>query len=98
MQNKLILAAFALCCSSIAFSQEADTVSVEAGGMTDESAFTFSEAQLGESDDMAANVTILNSNSNIYAPVRWAFCSRPCASDTEPSTRSSTRCLSTVPR
>ena len=83
MQNKLILAAFALCCSSIAFSQEADTVSVEAGGMTDESAFTFSEAQLGESDDMAANVTILNSNSNIYA---------------EPSTRSSTRCLSTVPR
>ena len=81
MQNKLILAAFALCCSSIAFSQEADTVSVEAGGMTDESAFTFSEAQLGESDDMAANVTILNSNSNIYArevgflfsPVRFRY-------------------------
>ena len=81
MQNKLILAAFALCCSSIAFSQEADSVSVEAGGMTDESAFTFSEAQLGESDDMAANVTILNSNSNIYArevgflfsPVRFRY-------------------------
>ena len=81
MQNKLILAAFALCCSSIAFSQEADSVSVEAGGIIDESAFTFSEAQLGESDDMAANVTILNSNSNIYArevgflfsPVRFRY-------------------------
>ena len=81
MQNKLILAAFALCCSSIAFSQEADSISVEAGGIIDESAFTFSEAQLGESDDMAANVTILNSNSNIYArevgflfsPVRFRY-------------------------
>lgn len=33
----------------------------------DESAFTFTEAQLGEDNDMNDNVTILNSNSNVYA-------------------------------
>jgi len=47
----------------------------------DENAFTFSEAQLGEDDDMSSNVTILGSNSNIYAseagylfsPVRFRY-------------------------
>ena len=33
----------------------------------DESAFTFTESQLGEDDDMTQNVTILNSNNNIFA-------------------------------
>ena len=32
-----------------------------------ETAFTFTEAQLGEDDDMSQNVSIINSNSNIYA-------------------------------
>ena len=47
----------------------------------DESAFTFTEAQLGEDDDMSDNVTIMNSNSNVYAseagylfsPVRFRY-------------------------
>lgn len=47
----------------------------------DESAFTFTEAQLGEDDDVSQNVTIINSNNNIYAgqvgylfsPVRFRF-------------------------
>lgn len=46
-----------------------------------ESAFTFTEAQLGEDDDMSQNITIVNSNSNIYAsevgflfsPVRFRY-------------------------
>lgn len=46
-----------------------------------ESAFTFTEAQLGEDDDMSQNITIINSNSNIYAsevgylfsPVRFRY-------------------------
>ncbi|WP_337784807.1 TonB-dependent receptor [Prevotella sp.] len=46
-----------------------------------ESAFTFTEAQLGEDDDMSQNVTIVNSNNNIYAsevgylfsPVRFRY-------------------------
>lgn len=41
---------------------------------TDESAFTFTEAQLGEDDDMSQNVTILGSSSNLYASqVGYAF-------------------------
>ena len=47
----------------------------------EDAAFTFSEAQLGEDDDMAANVTVLSSSSNIYAsevgygfsPVRFRY-------------------------
>ena len=47
----------------------------------DENAFTFTEAQLGEDDDMSANVTILNSTNNVYAsevgylfsPVRFRY-------------------------
>ena len=35
--------------------------------MLDESAFTFTEAQLGEDNDVSENITILNSNSNVYA-------------------------------
>ena len=50
-------------------------------GSLDENAFTFSEAQLGEDDDMSSNVTILNSSSNVYAkdagylfsPVRFRY-------------------------
>ena len=46
-----------------------------------ESAFTFTEAQLGEDDDMSQNVTIINSASNVYAgqvgylfsPVRFRY-------------------------
>ena len=63
----------------VALAQEADTL-MQAGTI-DESAFTFTEAQLGEDDDMSQNVTILNSNTNVYAsqvgylfsPVRFRY-------------------------
>lgn len=81
MQNKLKLAVLALCYSSLAFAQSVDSTDVVTGGIIDESAFTFTEAQLGEDDEMSTNVTILNSNSNVYArevgflfsPVRFRF-------------------------
>ena len=61
----LKIAVFALCYSPLAFGQELD--SLEQTGTLDESAFTFTEAQLGEDDDMTQNVTILTSNTNVYA-------------------------------
>ena len=79
MQKKLKLAVFALCYAPLAFAQEVD--SLEQTGTLDEALFTFTEAQLGEDDDMSQNVTILNSNTNVYAnevgytfsPVRFRF-------------------------
>ena len=64
MQKKLKLAVLALCYSPLAFAQNTETSGTVAKGM-DESAFTFTEAQLGEDDDMSDNVTIMNSNSNV---------------------------------
>lgn len=60
MQKKLILAMTVLSSVSLARAQE-DSVNVG------ETAFTFTEAQLGEDDDMSQNVTIIHSNTNIYA-------------------------------
>lgn len=64
MQQKVKLAMIALCYSPMAFAQS--TEQKVAQGL-DENAFTFTEAQLGEDDDMSQNVTILNSNSNVFA-------------------------------
>ena len=61
----LKIAVFALCYTPLAFGQELD--SLEQTGTLDESAFTFTEAQLGEDDDMSQNVTILTSNTNVFA-------------------------------
>ena len=80
MQNKLIFAVTALCYASLAFAQNSNTGQGTAKTM-DESAFTFTEAQLGEDDNMSQNVTILNSNTNVYAsevgfrfsPMRFRF-------------------------
>ena len=47
--------------------QTEDDKEKNAASTTDEAAFTFTEAQLGEDEDMSDNVTILGSNSNIYA-------------------------------
>ncbi|MCI6551473.1 MAG: TonB-dependent receptor, partial [Prevotella sp.] len=66
MQTKQKLVILALCCSSLAVAQNNDQDRNKANQM-DASAFTFSEAQLGEDDDMTQNVTILNSNTNMYA-------------------------------
>ena len=79
MQKVLKIAVFALCYTPLAFAQEAD--SLEQTGALDESTFTFTEGQLGEDDDMNQNVTILSSNTNVYAnevgytfsPVRFRF-------------------------
>lgn len=79
MQKKLKLAIVALCVSQIAFGQN-DTATVSVG-MLSEDAFTFTEAQLGEDDDMSQNVSILNSTGNVYAsevgylfsPVRFRY-------------------------
>ena len=68
MQKKLKLAVLALCSSSMVAAQNTDTGKQEqTANAMDESAFTFTEAQLGENNDMNDNVTILNSNSNVYA-------------------------------
>lgn len=79
MQKKLKIAVIALCYSSLTFGQN-DSIG-QKGAVLSESAFTFTEAQLGEDDDMAQNITIVNSNSNIYAsevgylfsPVRFRY-------------------------
>ena len=65
MNKKLKFVVMALCVAPSAWAQSVDSVSVQ--GMQDEQAFTFTEAQLGEDDDMSANVTITGSNSNVYA-------------------------------
>ncbi len=65
MQKKLNLAVLALCCAPAAYAQT-DSIGYSSDATT-EAAITFTEAQLGEDDDMSQNVTIVNSNTNIYA-------------------------------
>ena len=65
MQKKLNLAVLALCCTPAAYAQT-DSVGYTSETLS-EAAITFTEAQLGEDDDMSQNVTIVNSNTNIYA-------------------------------
>ena len=70
MQKKLTLAVLAFCSSSVMVAQNTKTEmnqQEQTANAMDESAFTFTEAQLGEDNDMNDNVTILNSNSNVYA-------------------------------
>ena len=68
MMKKLKLAVIALCIAPMAFAQTDDTPQQkEQNAMMSEQAFTFTEAQLGEDDDMSQNVTIISSNQNIYA-------------------------------
>ena len=78
MQKKLNLAVLAMCCVPAAYAQ---TDSLSMNTVSTEAAITFTEAQLGEDDDMSQNVTIVSSNSNIYAsgvgylfsPVRFRY-------------------------
>ena len=80
MQKKLKLAVIALCFPPMLFAQTNETETQKANTLS-ESAFTFTEAQLGEDDDMSQNVTIINSASNVYAgqvgylfsPVRFRY-------------------------
>ena len=66
MQKKLKLAVIALCCSACAFAQTDEKQGQKAVAV-DESAFTFTESQLGEDDNVSQETTILGSNSNVYA-------------------------------
>lgn len=73
------MTAIAIGCASLA-SAQTDSIGTT-GAMMSEQAFTFTEAQLGEEDNFSQNVTIINSNSNIYAsevgylfsPVRFRY-------------------------
>ena len=64
MEKKLKLAVMALCCTPALWAQEVDSLAID---VQTEQAFTFTEAQLGEDDDVTQNVTIISSNRNVYA-------------------------------
>jgi hypothetical protein len=67
MQKKLKLLVMVLCIAPTAFAQTDETTQKEETAIANEQAFTFTEAQLGEDNDMSQNVTIISSNQNIYA-------------------------------
>ena len=68
MKKKLRLLVIALCFVSSAFAQTDNVIQQEEqNAIGTEQAFTFTEAQLGEDDDMSQNVSIISSNQNIYA-------------------------------
>lgn len=74
MQKKLKMTIAALCLTPAVFAQTADSIYIENAASAGEDAFTFTEAQLGEDDDMSQNVTVLGSGSNIFASqVGYAF-------------------------
>ena len=66
MKKTLKLAVMALCLASTAV-QAQEEVDSMAQAMKDEQAFTFTEAQLGDDDDVAQNITLISSNRNVYA-------------------------------
>ena len=73
MQKKLKLAVIALCSTTMVAAQNTieqktnDMQEDQTANVMDEGAFTFTEAQLGEDNDMNDNVTILNPSSHVYA-------------------------------
>ena len=84
MQNKLKLAVLFVFSSTMVFAQNTKTDNKKQArdsSLINESAFTFTETQIEEDNDHSANITILNSNSNVYAssigylysPVRFRY-------------------------
>ena len=68
MQKKLKLTVMALFIVATALAQTEEPKQSESEeDVVSEQAFTFTEAQLGDDDDMSQNVTIITSNQNIYA-------------------------------
>ena len=66
MKKKLKLAVVAFCSVSSVVAQDVDSLGL--GNVAqDEQAFTFTEAQLGEDDDVSQNISVAGSNSNTYA-------------------------------
>ena len=64
MIKKLKLLVMALSLSPVLMAQEVDSL---ARDMQSEQAFTFTEAQLSEDDDVTQNITVISSNRNVYA-------------------------------
>ena len=65
MRKTLKLTVLALCCSSAVLAQEqADSI---VNDLQDETAFTFTEAQLEDNEMSSQNITIISSNRNVYA-------------------------------
>jgi len=65
MRKTLTLAVMALCCSAVAMAQE--PVDSVAKDLQDETAYTFTEAQLEDDESSTQNITIISSNRNVYA-------------------------------
>ena len=81
MHNQVKIAVLALSFYSPLLLAQNTKTDQNAATSMDENAFTFTEAQLGEDDDMSQNVTLLTSNNNEYAseagylfsPVRFRY-------------------------
>lgn len=68
MQKELKLIVIALCLPLLAFAQKATTEQPKAtSDSDDDTAFTFTEAQLGEDDNTLNTISIVGSNHNVYA-------------------------------
>lgn len=64
---KFKFAALLAMTSTLGYAQNTTTSETEKDLKQDNAAFTFSESQLGEDDDMTQNVIMVNSNTNLYA-------------------------------
>ena len=64
MKKKLKLLVTALCLSPVAWAQQVDSLAID---MQSEQAYTFTEAQLGEDDDVTQNISVISSSRNVYA-------------------------------
>lgn len=74
MKKKLSLVVALIALGQMAMAQKPYATDSIESTVDEEAQFTFTEAQLGEDDDMSQSVTILNSGSNAYASkVGYAF-------------------------
>lgn len=81
MKRKLMLVASLTLTATFGYAQNTVSTEGEKDLKQDNAAFTFTESQLGEDDDMTQNVIMVNSNTNLYtsnvgylwSPVRFKF-------------------------
>lgn len=76
MKKKQTLVVALIALGQFAMAQKPYATDSIESAVDEEAQFTFTEAQLGEDDDMSQSVTILNSNSNTYASSGLRFLSR----------------------
>nr|MBP7473436.1 TonB-dependent receptor [Prevotella sp.] len=67
MRSKVKIAVIAFCYAPLAMAQNVQTTEQQQAKQLDENAFTFTEAQLDEDQNSSQGITILNSNTNVYA-------------------------------